>query len=73
MLQILMTKFIMIDILLAYNTIIGWHALNRLRAMVLTYQMMKKLSTRVDIGELRSNSRESHPCYLTVISLLMKA
>lgn len=37
-----MTRFIVVDIPLAYNMIIGRPILNRLKVMISTYQMMMK-------------------------------
>lgn len=55
----MMTKFIVVDIPSAYKAIIGWLTLNQFKAMVFTYHMVIKFSTRTDVGELRSNQRES--------------
>lgn len=57
--KIVMTKFIVVDIPSAYNAIIGWPTLNPLKAVVFTYYMVMKFSTRTDIGEPRSNQRDS--------------
>ena len=56
--KIVMTKFIVVKILLAYNVIIGQPTLNRLNAMM-TYYMVMKFSRRTDVGKLKSNPRES--------------
>lgn len=45
----IITKFIVVDILLAYNEIIGLFMLNRLRAMVSTHNMVMKFSVRTSM------------------------
>lgn len=39
----------------------------------MTYHMVMKFPTRTNVGELRSNSRELHQCYLMMITLPKKA
>lgn len=55
MLQDANNQFIVVDIPSAYNTIINLYTLNWLKAIVSTYHMMMKFSTRAGINELRSN------------------
>lgn len=71
--KIVITKFMMVNIPSAYNTIIGQPTLNRLRIVVPTYHMVVKFPIRTSVGELRSNPRESHQCNLTVVSPSMRA
>lgn len=54
-----MTRFIVVDIPLAYNMIIGRPILNRLKVMISTYQMMKKFLIKINVREMRSDSKES--------------
>lgn len=58
--KIISSKFIVVDIPLAYNAIIGQPTLNKLRAMVSIYHIVMKFPIKTNIGELRSNIRESH-------------
>lgn len=62
----------MVDILSMHNAIISRPTLNRLRAMISTYHIIMKFLIRDNIGELRSNLKELHQCYLTIISLPKK-
>ena len=55
----MMTKFIVVDIPSAYNMIISRPTLNRLKAMSSTYHIVIKFPTRIDVGELRSDLKES--------------
>ena len=57
--KMMMVRFMVVNILSAYNIIIGRPMLNRLRAMVLTYHIVIKLPMRIGIGESRRNPRES--------------
>lgn len=54
----IITKFMIVDIPSVYNAIISQLMLNRLRAVVLTYYIVIKFTTRISIRELRSNIRE---------------
>lgn len=67
-----MTKFMVVNIPLTYNAIIGRHTLNRISVVVSTYHMIMKFPTNTNSGKLRSNPRESHWCHLTMISLPKK-
>lgn len=57
--KMLMTKFMMVDISLEYNAIICQPTLNRVRVVVLTYQMMLKFPTIINIREIKSDPNES--------------
>lgn len=69
----MMTKFMVVNILPVYNTIIGQSTLNRLRVVVLISHIVMKFPTIIDVGELRRDPKESCQCYLTIVSLLKKA
>lgn len=57
--KMVISKFIVINILSTYNATIGETTLNILRAMVLSYHIMMKFLIITSIRELRSNLRES--------------
>lgn len=57
--MIILTKFMMVDIPIGYNTIVGRPTLYKLMAVELTYHLAMKFLMRVDIEELKS-PRESH-------------
>ncbi|RRT31974.1 hypothetical protein B296_00049408 [Ensete ventricosum] len=68
----LMVSFIVVKLPSAYNAIIGRPTLNRLRAVVSTYHRILKFPTRTEVGEVRSDPRESRQCYLTATMLSKK-
>ncbi|RWW40136.1 hypothetical protein BHE74_00054468 [Ensete ventricosum] len=68
----LLVSFIVVALPSAYNAIIGRPTLNKLRAVVLTYHRIMKFPTRVGVGEVQSDPRESRQCYLTATTLPKK-
>nr|XP_009385177.1 PREDICTED: uncharacterized protein LOC103972544 [Musa acuminata subsp. malaccensis] len=68
-----MTTFLVIDLLAAYNAILGRPTLNKVRAVVSTYYQTVKFPTHVGTGEVMGSPRESKRCYLTVVSLHKRA
>ncbi|RRT54068.1 hypothetical protein B296_00034217 [Ensete ventricosum] len=58
----LMVPFMVVKLPSAYNTIIRRPTLNRLKAVVSTYQRLLKFPTRAGVGEVRSDPRESRQC-----------
>ncbi|RZS01731.1 hypothetical protein BHM03_00031644 [Ensete ventricosum] len=68
----LMVSFMVVELPLAYNTIIGQPTLNKLKVVVSTYHRAMKFSTKVGVGEARSDPRECKHCYLTATMLLKK-
>ncbi|KAJ8476216.1 hypothetical protein OPV22_019943 [Ensete ventricosum] len=68
----LLVSFMVVKLPSAYNAIIGRPTLNRLRAVVLTYHRILKFPTRVGVGEVRSDPRESRQCYLTTTTLFKR-
>jgi hypothetical protein len=57
-----MVDFLVVDRPSAYNVIIGWPALNKLKAITSTYLMMK-FPTKNGIGELKGNQIVERKCY----------
>ncbi|RZR95584.1 hypothetical protein BHM03_00024465 [Ensete ventricosum] len=68
----LLVSFIVVKLSSAYNAVIGRPTLNRLKAVVSTYHRILKFPTRVGVGEVRSDPRESRQCYLTATTLFKK-
>ncbi|RZS22496.1 hypothetical protein BHM03_00055284 [Ensete ventricosum] len=68
----LLVSFIVVALPSAYNTIIGRPMLNKLRAVVSMYHRVMKFPTKVGVGEVRSDPRESRKCYLTATTLPKK-
>ncbi|RZS23144.1 hypothetical protein BHM03_00056003, partial [Ensete ventricosum] len=68
----LLVSFMVVKLPSAYNAIIGRPTLNRLRAVVSTYHRILKFPTRVGVGEVRSDPRESRQCYLTATTLFKR-
>ncbi|RWV98295.1 hypothetical protein GW17_00038865 [Ensete ventricosum] len=68
----LMVVFVVVDLPLTYNAIIGRPTLNRLRAMVSTFHRSMKFLTNAGVGEAHSDPRESRRCYLTATILPKK-
>ena len=50
-----MTKFLIVNILFAYNAIIGYPTLNHLCMIVLTYYVTLKFSISAGVAELKSD------------------
>ncbi|RRT56767.1 hypothetical protein B296_00032266 [Ensete ventricosum] len=55
----LMVSFMVVELPSTYTVIIGRPSLNKLRAIISTYDYSMKFSTSVGIGEVRSDPRES--------------
>ncbi|RRT31622.1 hypothetical protein B296_00049597 [Ensete ventricosum] len=68
----LMVSFMVVKLSSAYNAIIGHPTLNRLKVVVLTNHRHLKFPTRVGVGEVRSDPRESRQRYLAVTTLSKK-
>ncbi|KAJ8483716.1 hypothetical protein OPV22_016201 [Ensete ventricosum] len=68
----LLVSFMVVKLPSAYNAIIGRPTLNRLRTVVSTYHRILKFPTRVGVGEVRSDPRESRQCYLTATTLFKR-
>ncbi|XP_064995317.1 uncharacterized protein LOC135631507 [Musa acuminata AAA Group] len=69
----IMTSFLVIDLPAAYNAILGWPTLNKIRAIISTYYQTVKFPTDAGTGEISGSPRESRRCYLTAVSLHKKA
>ncbi|RWW82507.1 hypothetical protein BHE74_00009031 [Ensete ventricosum] len=67
-----MVTFMVVNLPSTYNIILGQPTLNELRAIVSTYQLVMKISTRIGTREVKSDPRESRRCYLTVVTLPKK-
>ncbi|XP_064979710.1 uncharacterized protein LOC135622011 [Musa acuminata AAA Group] len=65
----MITTFMVVDLLLAYNIILGRSTLNKLKAVVSTYHRAVKFPTSEGIGEARSDPGESRRCYLAAVTL----
>ncbi|RZS09658.1 hypothetical protein BHM03_00040749, partial [Ensete ventricosum] len=68
----LLVSLMVVKLPSAYNAIIGRPTLNQLRTVVSTYHRVLKFPTRVGVGEVRSDPRESRQCYLTATTLFKK-
>ncbi|XP_065015430.1 uncharacterized protein LOC135642874 [Musa acuminata AAA Group] len=68
----MMTTFMVVDLLSAYNAIFNRLTLNKLKAVVFTYHQAIKFPTPAGVGVYRSDPKESRQCYLTVVTLPMK-
>ncbi|RWW76736.1 hypothetical protein BHE74_00015150 [Ensete ventricosum] len=55
----LMVSFMVVELPSTYTVVIGQPSLNKLRAIISTYDYNMKFSTSVGIGEVRSDPRES--------------
>ena len=51
----------------AYNVILGRPRLNALRAVVSTYHLLLKFSTRVEVEEIQRDQLMARQCYLVAI------
>lgn len=58
--KIVQIKFLVVDISYAYNAIINRPTLNHLYVVILTYYMTLEFSTSFEVGEVKSDPRESH-------------
>ncbi|RZR86645.1 hypothetical protein BHM03_00013886, partial [Ensete ventricosum] len=72
-LKTLMVSFMVVKLPSTDNAIIGRPTLNRLKAIISTYHRILKFPTRVGVGEVRSDPRESRQCYLTATTLSKKS
>ncbi|XP_064995328.1 uncharacterized protein LOC135631519 [Musa acuminata AAA Group] len=68
-----MTTFLVVDLPIAYNAILGRPTLNKVRAVVSTYYQTIKFPTSAGVGEVTGSPRESRQCYLTAVSLGKRA
>ncbi|XP_065049759.1 uncharacterized protein LOC135679706 [Musa acuminata AAA Group] len=68
-----MSTFLVVDLPIAYNAILGRPSLNKIRALVSTYHQTVKFPTHAGTGEVWGSPRESRQCYLTVVSLCKRA
>ncbi|XP_064947796.1 uncharacterized protein LOC135598185 [Musa acuminata AAA Group] len=68
-----MTTFLVVDLPMAYNAILGRPTLNKIRAVVSTYYQVIKFPTHAGVGEVSGSPRESRRCYLTAVSLHKRA
>ncbi|RWV96393.1 hypothetical protein GW17_00040900 [Ensete ventricosum] len=68
----LIVVFMVVDLPLAYNAIIGRPTLNRLRAVVSSLHHSMKFPINKGVGEARSDPWESRRCYLTATTLPKK-
>ncbi|KAK3034209.1 hypothetical protein RJ639_032789 [Escallonia herrerae] len=58
----LMLDFVVVHILSTYNAILGWTALNQLRAVVLTYHVKMEFPTEHGVGEVKGDQRVARQC-----------
>uniref|UniRef100_A0A2N9EKX3 Uncharacterized protein n=1 Tax=Fagus sylvatica TaxID=28930 RepID=A0A2N9EKX3_FAGSY len=56
--------FLVVNCPSAYNAIIAWPTLNRLRAVTSTYHLLLKFPTEHGIGEVRGDQVAARECYL---------
>ncbi|XP_065023219.1 uncharacterized protein LOC135649050 [Musa acuminata AAA Group] len=68
-----MTTFLVVDLPIAYNAILGRPSLNKVRAAVSTYYQIIKFPTCAGVGEVTGSPREFKRCYLTSVSLGKRA
>ncbi|XP_065034856.1 uncharacterized protein LOC135671391 [Musa acuminata AAA Group] len=64
-----MATFLVVNLPIAYNAILGRPTLNKFRTVISTYHRTLKFSTRAGVGVARGSPRESRQCYLTAVSL----
>ncbi|XP_042510900.1 uncharacterized protein LOC122086230 [Macadamia integrifolia] len=62
-----MINFLVVDITLAYNAILGRVGLNLLKAVVSTPHLKMKFSTKNGVGECRVDQEASRKCYATTL------
>ncbi|XP_065039392.1 uncharacterized protein LOC135673921 [Musa acuminata AAA Group] len=69
----MMTTFMVVDLPLVYNVILGCLTLNKLKAVVSTYHWAIKFLTSLGVRVSRNDPRESRRCYFIAVSLLEKS
>jgi hypothetical protein len=67
-----MVDFLVVDQPSAYNMIIGQPALNKLKAITLTYHLMMKFPMKEGIGELRRDQVVARKCYNVSLKKVIK-
>ncbi|KAL0410804.1 UNVERIFIED_CONTAM: hypothetical protein Slati_3670100 [Sesamum latifolium] len=60
-------KFLVVDILSAYNVILGRPTLNTFQAVISTYHMKIKFATPGGIGEVQGDPLQSRRCYVDAV------
>ncbi|KAL0449261.1 UNVERIFIED_CONTAM: hypothetical protein Slati_1482500 [Sesamum latifolium] len=60
-------KFLVVDIPLAYNVILGRPTLNAFRAVISTYHMKIKFPVDGGVGEVQANPLQARKCYTETI------
>ncbi|KAL0301391.1 UNVERIFIED_CONTAM: hypothetical protein Sradi_6415900 [Sesamum radiatum] len=60
-------KFLVVDIPLAYNVILGRPMLNAFRAVISTYHMKVKFPVDEGVGEVRADILQACKCYIEAI------
>jgi hypothetical protein len=68
-----MVDFLVIDRPSAYNAIIGWPALNKLKAITSTYHLMMNFPTKNRIGELKGDRVVARRCYNVSLKKVMNS
>ncbi|XP_059450872.1 uncharacterized protein LOC132181637 [Corylus avellana] len=63
--SIIMVDFLVVDRPSAYNVIIGWLALNKLKVVTSTYHLKMKFSTEEGVGEVKGDLIVARKCYIT--------
>jgi hypothetical protein len=61
--KVIMVKFLIVDRVSAYNTIIGRTALNELKAVTSTLHLCMKFSTKEGVGVVKGDQKEARRCY----------
>ncbi|KAL0361728.1 UNVERIFIED_CONTAM: hypothetical protein Sradi_3857300 [Sesamum radiatum] len=60
-------KFLVVDIPLAYNVILGRPTLNAFRAIISTYHMKMKFLVVGGVGEAQADALQTRKCYVEAI------
>nr|XP_009405170.1 PREDICTED: uncharacterized protein LOC103988354 [Musa acuminata subsp. malaccensis] len=69
----MMSTFLVVDLPMAYNAILGRPTHHKIRVVVSTYHQTVKFLTHAGTGEVWGSPRESRQCYLMAISLHKRA